>query len=67
MGLKSDIALDGSFAAGSAFGTTGTPSAIRVSSDGKIASGLAIGAPGVMALASAPAVESGGGDGEDRG
>jgi thiol-disulfide isomerase/thioredoxin/uncharacterized membrane protein YphA (DoxX/SURF4 family) len=65
MGLASEIALDGSFSAGSAFGTTGTPSAIRVSSDGKIASGLAIGAPGVMALASAPAVGSGGGDAED--
>jgi thiol-disulfide isomerase/thioredoxin/uncharacterized membrane protein YphA (DoxX/SURF4 family) len=67
MGLSSEIALDGSFSAGSAFGTSGTPSAIRVSSDGKIASGLAIGAPGVMALASAPAVGSGGDDGEDRG
>jgi thiol-disulfide isomerase/thioredoxin/uncharacterized membrane protein YphA (DoxX/SURF4 family) len=57
MGLDSEIALDGSFAAGSAFGTTGTPSAIRVGSDGKIASGLAVGAPGVMALASAAAVD----------
>jgi thiol-disulfide isomerase/thioredoxin len=65
MGLNSEIALDGSFSAGSAFGTSGTPSAIRVSSDGKIASGLATGAPGVMALASAPAVGSGGGDPED--
>jgi thiol-disulfide isomerase/thioredoxin/uncharacterized membrane protein YphA (DoxX/SURF4 family) len=57
MGLKSEIALDGSFAAGSAFGASGTPSAIRVGSDGKVASGLAVGAPGVMALATASAVD----------
>jgi thiol-disulfide isomerase/thioredoxin len=54
MGLSSPIALDGTFAAGSAFGTGGTPSAIRVDSEGKIASGLAVGAPGVLALAGAP-------------
>jgi thiol-disulfide isomerase/thioredoxin len=54
MGLSSPIALDGSFAAGSAFGAGGTPSAIRVDPEGKIASGLAVGAPGVLALAGAP-------------
>jgi thiol-disulfide isomerase/thioredoxin/uncharacterized membrane protein YphA (DoxX/SURF4 family) len=55
LGLSAPIALDGSFAAGTAFGTTGTPSAILVDRQGKVASGLAIGAPGVMALAAAPA------------
>jgi thiol-disulfide isomerase/thioredoxin/uncharacterized membrane protein YphA (DoxX/SURF4 family) len=54
MGLSSPIAIDGSFAAGSAFGAGGTPSAVRVDSEGKIASGLAVGAPGVLALAGAP-------------
>jgi thiol-disulfide isomerase/thioredoxin len=67
MGLESDIALDGSFAAGSAFGTTGTPSAIRVDRDGKVASGLAVGAPGVMALAVAPTADPEAADGKDRG
>jgi thiol-disulfide isomerase/thioredoxin len=54
MGLSSPIALDQAFAAGSAFGTTGTPSGILVDRAGKIASGLAVGAPGVMALANTP-------------
>jgi thiol-disulfide isomerase/thioredoxin len=53
MELPTPIALDGTFAAGSAFGTTGTPSGILVDSEGKIASELAIGAPGVMALTAA--------------
>jgi thiol-disulfide isomerase/thioredoxin len=53
MGLSSPIALDQSFATGSAFGTNGTPSAIRVDRDGKVASELAVGAPGVLALAGA--------------
>jgi thiol-disulfide isomerase/thioredoxin len=55
MSLSSPIALDQSFTAGTAFGTSGTPSGILVNRDGKIASGLAIGAPDVMALAHTPA------------
>jgi hypothetical protein len=51
MGLDLPIALDGTFATGSAFGTTGTPSGILVDSHGKVASELAIGAPGVLGLA----------------
>jgi thiol-disulfide isomerase/thioredoxin/uncharacterized membrane protein YphA (DoxX/SURF4 family) len=53
MGLSSEIALDQSFAAGQAFGTSGTPSAILVDREGRIASRLAVGAPDVMALANA--------------
>jgi thiol-disulfide isomerase/thioredoxin len=53
MEVPAPIALDGTFAAGSAFGTTGTPSGILVDRDGKIASELAVGAPGVMALTAA--------------
>ena len=58
-GLTSPIALDNAFAAGTAFGTTGTPSGILVDRDGRVASGLAVGAPQVMALANASPVESG--------
>jgi thiol-disulfide isomerase/thioredoxin len=50
MGLSSPIALDQAFAAGRAFGTTGTPSGILIDSGGKVASQLAVGAPGVLAL-----------------
>lgn len=50
LGLRSAIALDRSFAAGRAFGTTGTPSGILVDRQGKVASELALGAAGVLAL-----------------
>ncbi len=51
MGLKAPIVLDQTFELGSAFGTNGTPSAMLVDQGGKIASGLAVGAPAVMELA----------------
>jgi protein-disulfide isomerase/uncharacterized membrane protein YphA (DoxX/SURF4 family) len=57
-GLAAPIALDREFAAGTAFGATGTPSAILIDRQGRVASGLAVGAPQVMALATTP-VESG--------
>ncbi len=57
-GLTAPIALDNGFAVGTAFGATGTPSAILVDRHGRIASGLAVGAPQVMALAAVP-LESG--------
>jgi thiol-disulfide isomerase/thioredoxin len=53
LALQAPIALDTAFAAGSAFGSTGTPSAVLVGRDGRIASELAVGASEVMALASA--------------
>jgi thiol-disulfide isomerase/thioredoxin len=53
MGLQAPIALDPAFAAGSAFGTTGTPSAILLDRTSRVASALAVGAPQVMALATA--------------
>jgi peroxiredoxin len=49
-GLMSTVLLDDAFTAGAAFGASGTPSAIKVGSDGAIAAPLAVGAPGVMAL-----------------
>ena len=51
MNLRSPVVLDPQFSAGSAFGANGTPSAVLVDSEGKIASELAIGAPAVLALA----------------
>jgi thiol-disulfide isomerase/thioredoxin len=53
LALQAPIALDQGFAAGTAFGTTGTPSAVLVDRRGRVASELAVGAPAVMALASA--------------
>lgn len=51
MGLRSPVVLDQSFTAGSRFGANGTPMAVLVDAQGKIASELAAGAPGVLALA----------------
>jgi peroxiredoxin len=53
MGLSSRVVLDQQFAAGRAFGTSGTPSAVLVDERGKIASEVAVGAPAVLALAGA--------------
>jgi thiol-disulfide isomerase/thioredoxin len=51
LGLQAQIALDNEFATGAAFGSTGTPSAVLVDRQGRVASELALGAPAVMALA----------------
>ena len=53
MGLSSPVVLDQNFGVGSAFGASGTPSAVLVDEEGKIASELAVGAPSVLALAGA--------------
>jgi len=50
-GFRSPVLLDQSFAAGRALGVTGTPSAVMVDAEGKIASGIAVGAPSVIELA----------------
>ena len=49
-GLTSPIVLDSGFSVGRAFGASGTPSAVLVGADGKIASGLAVGGPTVISL-----------------
>jgi thiol-disulfide isomerase/thioredoxin len=49
-GLRSPIVLDPGFSAGSAFGATGTPSAVLVDAAGTIASGVAVGAVEVFGL-----------------
>lgn len=48
--LKSPIVLDTGFTVGREFGASGTPSAVLVDAEGKIASGLAVGAPTVISL-----------------
>ncbi len=48
--LKSPVVLDTGFSVGRAFGASGTPSAVLVDADGKIASGLAVGGPTVISL-----------------
>jgi peroxiredoxin len=49
-GLSSPVLLDSGFTIGRAFGASGTPSAVLVGADGKIASGLAVGGPSVISL-----------------
>jgi thiol-disulfide isomerase/thioredoxin/uncharacterized membrane protein YphA (DoxX/SURF4 family) len=53
MGLTSTVVLDQGFAVGRAFGASGTPSAVLVDAEGKVASEVAVGAPGVLALTAA--------------
>jgi hypothetical protein len=50
-GFRSTVVLDDSFAAGQAFAAGGTPMAVRVDRDGRIASALVAGGEAVMALA----------------
>ena len=51
MELRSTVVLDQVFSVGSTFGANGTPSAVLVDEQGKIASELAVGAPAVLTLA----------------
>ncbi|MGZ4383993.1 MAG: TlpA family protein disulfide reductase [Gaiellaceae bacterium] len=51
-GFRSLVLLDQGFAAGEAFGAGGTPMAVLLGADGRIASALAGGAEAVMALVS---------------
>ena len=53
MDLASPVLLDQQFAVGRAFGASGTPSAVLVDAEGKVASDVAVGAPAVLELAGA--------------
>jgi len=55
MGLRSPVVLDEGFNAGRAFGASGTPMAVLVDAEGKIASQLVAGATEVLALANSGA------------
>lgn len=50
LGLRSMVLLDDAFSLGDVVGATGTPSAVLVDAEGKIASGVAVGARGVFDL-----------------
>jgi protein-disulfide isomerase len=54
MGLQSPILLDLGFSAGRQFGATGTPMAVLLDAQGRIASELAAGAAAVLKLAHGP-------------
>jgi thiol-disulfide isomerase/thioredoxin len=58
MGLASTIVLDQQFAVGRSFGASGTPSAVLVDAHGRVASEVAVGAPGVLELAGADRTEA---------
>jgi protein-disulfide isomerase len=53
MDLRSTVVLDQGFDIGRAFGASGTPSAVLVDSEGKVASEVAVGVPAVLELAGA--------------
>jgi thiol-disulfide isomerase/thioredoxin/uncharacterized membrane protein YphA (DoxX/SURF4 family) len=53
MGLNSPVVLDQQFAAGRAFGASGTPAGVLLDPEGKVASEVAVGAPAVLGLARA--------------
>jgi peroxiredoxin len=53
-GLSSPVLLDPTFSVGPRFGVNGTPSAVLVDAEGRIASQVGVGAPGVWLLAGAP-------------
>ena len=50
-GLSATVVLDQQFAAGRAFGASGTPSAVLVDAEGNVASEVAVGAPEAFELA----------------
>jgi thiol-disulfide isomerase/thioredoxin len=50
-GLSSTVVLDQDFAVGRAFGASGTPCAVLVDAQGKVASDITLGAPAVLELA----------------
>jgi thiol-disulfide isomerase/thioredoxin len=51
MGLSSPVVLDNSYVMEDAFGGTGTPAAVLIDAEGRIASGLAVGSSAVLELA----------------
>jgi peroxiredoxin len=53
MGLSSTVVLDQQFEVGRAFGASGTPAAVLVDVEGKVASDIAVGAPAVLEMAGA--------------
>jgi peroxiredoxin len=50
MGLESPVLLDQTFGVARQFGASGTPSAVLIDADGKVASEMAVGAPAIFQL-----------------
>jgi thiol-disulfide isomerase/thioredoxin len=53
-GIASTVLLDQGFATGRAYGASGTPSAVLIDADGKVASTVAVGGPATLALMRGP-------------
>jgi peroxiredoxin len=53
-GIQSTVLLDQGFSAGRQFGSTGTPSAVLIDANGRVASKIAVGGPATLALMSGP-------------
>jgi peroxiredoxin len=51
LGLEAPVLLDDGFVAGEAFGAAGTPSAVLIDAERRVASAVAVGAEAVLALA----------------
>jgi peroxiredoxin/uncharacterized membrane protein YphA (DoxX/SURF4 family) len=58
LGLRAPVVLDQGSAVMRAFGANGTPMAVLVDAEGRIASQVAAGAPAVLALAGAPQAQA---------
>jgi peroxiredoxin len=58
MGFSSTVVLDQQFVVGQAFGAPGTPSAVLVDEEGKVASDLGVGISAVLELAGARQVQA---------
>lgn len=54
MGLRAPVVIDEGFRVGRTFGATGTPMAVLIDAQGRIASPVRAGAPAVLALANTP-------------
>jgi hypothetical protein len=50
LGLRSRIVIDAAFTTGHDYGVTGTPAAIALDEEGRVASALAVGADAVLDL-----------------
>jgi hypothetical protein len=59
-GFQSRVLLDAQFAAGARFGADGTPSAVIVDAEGRVASDVGVGADAVWALAGSRIAETAG-------
>jgi hypothetical protein len=59
MGLESTVVLDNERSVMQAYGATGTPNAVLVDGEGRIASSVVVGANAVMALARSRPTEAG--------